>query len=117
MREGEWLRTEGVQLTGKTIGLLGFGGIAGEVARIAGGGGMRVLAWNRTPRTAPGVTFVDLDTLLAESQVLSIHLLLNDETRGFLIGAAPRAAAPGCDPGEHRAGCVGRRGRDDRGSA
>ena len=64
-------RTEGMQLTGKTIGLLGFGGIAAEVARIAGGAGMRVLAWNRTPRTAPGVTFVDLDTLLAESHVLS----------------------------------------------
>src|SRR3954453_7152213 len=84
MREGQWIRTEGLELTGKTIGLLGFGGIAAEVARIAGGSGMRVLAWNRSPKTAPGVTFVDLDTLLAESQVLSIHLLLNDGTRGFL---------------------------------
>jgi D-3-phosphoglycerate dehydrogenase len=84
MREGMWLRTEGMELTGKTLGLLGFGGIAAEVARIASGSGMRVLAWNRTPKTAPGVTFVDLDTLLAESQVLSVHLLLNDETRGFL---------------------------------
>ena len=84
MRRGEWLRSEGMQLTGKTIGLLGFGGIAGEVARIAAGSGMRVLAWNRTPREAPGVCFVDLDTLLAESHVLSLHLLLTDETRGFL---------------------------------
>src|SRR5205823_14613204 len=84
MRAGQWVRTEGVQLTGKTIGLVGFGGIASEVARIAGGGGMRVLAWNRTPRTAPGVRFVGLDELLAESHVLSLHLLLNDETRGFL---------------------------------
>ncbi len=84
MREGRWLRTEGMELTGKTLGLLGFGGIAAEVARIAGGSGMRVLAWNRTAKAAPGVEFVDLDTLLAESQVLSVHLLLNDETRGFL---------------------------------
>ncbi|HEY0184333.1 MAG TPA: NAD(P)-dependent oxidoreductase [Rhodopila sp.] len=84
MRAGNWIRTEGMELTGKTLGLLGFGGIAAEVARIAAGSGMRVLAWNRTPKTAPGVTFVDLDTLLAESQVLSVHLLLNDETRGFL---------------------------------
>ncbi len=84
MRAGNWLRTEGMELTGKTIGLLGFGGIAAEVARIAGGSGMKVLAWNRTPKTAPGVTFVDLDRLLAESDVLSIHLLLNDQTRGFL---------------------------------
>jgi len=84
MRGGTWLRQEGMQLTGKTIGLLGYGGIAAEVARIAGGSGMRVLAWNRTPKSAEGVTFVDLDTLLGESDVLSVHLLLNDETRGFL---------------------------------
>jgi D-3-phosphoglycerate dehydrogenase len=84
IRAGEWPRVEGMQLTGKTIGLLGFGGIAAEVARIAHGSGMRVLAWNRTPKTAPGVSFVDLDTLLAESHVLSLHLMLNDETHGFL---------------------------------
>jgi D-3-phosphoglycerate dehydrogenase len=84
MRADNWIRTEGMELTGKTLGLLGFGGIAAEVARIAAGSGMRVLAWNRTPKSAPGVSFVDLDTLLAESQVLSVHLLLNDETRGFL---------------------------------
>jgi D-3-phosphoglycerate dehydrogenase len=84
MRRGEWIRTEGMQLTGKTLGLLGFGGIAAEVARIAIGSGMRVIAWNRSPKTAPGVTFVDLDTLLGESHVLSVHLLLTDDTRGFL---------------------------------
>jgi D-3-phosphoglycerate dehydrogenase / 2-oxoglutarate reductase len=84
VRAGRWPRTEGPQLTGKTLGLLGYGGIAAEMARLARGIGMKVLAWNRTPRTAEGVTFVDLDTLLAESRVLSIHLLLNDETRGFL---------------------------------
>jgi D-3-phosphoglycerate dehydrogenase len=95
MRRGEWLRTEGMQLTGKTIGLLGFGGIAGEVARIAGGSGMRVLAWNRTKREAPGVAFVDLDTLLAESHVLSLHLLLTDETRGFLDAARLARLRPG----------------------
>lgn len=49
LRRGEWPRTEGMELTGKTIGLLGFGGIAAEVARITAGCGMRVLAWNRTP--------------------------------------------------------------------
>ncbi|MGD0105213.1 MAG: NAD(P)-dependent oxidoreductase [Rhodopila sp.] len=95
MRAGNWIRTEGMELTGKTLGLLGFGGIAAEVARIAAGSGMRVLAWNRTPRIAPGVTFVDLDTLLAESQVLSIHLLLNDETRGFLSAERLGRLRPG----------------------
>lgn len=87
VRAGQWPRTEGPQLTGKTLGLLGYGGIAAEMARLARGIGMKVLAWNRTPRTAEGVHFVDLDTLLAESRVLSIHLLLNDETRGFLDAA------------------------------
>jgi D-3-phosphoglycerate dehydrogenase len=87
VRGGQWLRTEGMQLTGKTIGLIGFGGIAGEVARIAGGSGMRVLAWNRTPKTAPGVEFVPLEQLLAESDVISLHLLLNDETKGFVTRA------------------------------
>ena len=95
MRAGHWLRTEGMELTGKTIGLLGFGGIAAEVARIAGGSGMRVLAWNRSAKTAPGVEFVDLDTLLAESQVLSVHLLLNDETRGFLSAERLARMRPG----------------------
>ncbi len=84
MRQGQWLRSEGVQLQGKTLGLLGFGGIAGEVARIMGGAGMRVTAWNRTPREAPGVSFVPVEQLLEESDVLSLHLLLTDETRGFL---------------------------------
>ena len=95
MREGQWIRTEGLELTGKTIGLIGFGGIAAEVARIAGGSGMRVLAWNRTPKQADGVTFADLDTVLAESHVLSLHLLLNDETRNFLDAGRIAKIRPG----------------------
>lgn len=95
IRAGAWPRTEGMQLTGKTIGLIGYGGIAAEVARIAGGFGMRVLAWNRTPRNASGVRFVDLDTLLAASDVLSLHLLLTEETRGFLSAGRIARMKPG----------------------
>jgi D-3-phosphoglycerate dehydrogenase / 2-oxoglutarate reductase len=95
MRAGRWLRTEGMQLTGKTIGLVGYGGIGAEVARIARGSGMRVLAWNRTPRIANGVEFVPLDRLLAQSHIVSLHLLLNDETRGFLDSARLSAMRPG----------------------
>src|SRR5246127_5268998 len=84
MRRGNWLREDAMQLTGKTLRLIGFGGIAAEVARIASGSGMKVIAWNRTPKTAANVQFVPLEKLLAESHVVSIHLLLNDETRGFL---------------------------------
>jgi D-3-phosphoglycerate dehydrogenase len=84
MRAGQWLRTDGVQLTGKTLGLIGFGGIAAEVARIAHGSGMNVIAWNRSPKSWPGVRFIDIDTVIAQSDVLSLHLLLTDETRGMI---------------------------------
>jgi D-3-phosphoglycerate dehydrogenase len=84
IRAGGWPRKDGMQLTGKTVGLVGFGGIAAEMARLCAGIGMRVLAWNRTPKAHPGVEFVELDHLLAEAHVVSLHLLLNDETRGFL---------------------------------
>ena len=87
IRAGGWPRPDGLQLTGKTVGLVGFGGIAAEMARLCRGIGMTVLAWNRTPKSHPGVEFVDLDRLLADSQVVSLHLLLNDETRGFLSRA------------------------------
>jgi len=84
MRAGQWLRTDVMQLTGKTLGLVGFGGIAAELARLAAGIGMNVLAWNRSPKSHPGVSFVELDDLLAQSHVVSLHLLLTDETRGMI---------------------------------
>jgi D-3-phosphoglycerate dehydrogenase / 2-oxoglutarate reductase len=95
MRNGNWLREDGMQLTGKTLGLIGFGGIAAEVARIALGSGMHVIAWNRSPKKFPGVEFVEIDTLLARSDVVSLHLLLNDETRGFLSRTRIAAMKPG----------------------
>ena len=95
IRAGNWLRDDGMQLTGKTLGLVGFGGIAAEVARIAIGSGMRVIAWNRSPKKYPKVEFVDLDELLTDSDVISIHLLLNDETRGLISAACIEAMKPG----------------------
>jgi D-3-phosphoglycerate dehydrogenase / 2-oxoglutarate reductase len=84
IRAGHWIRTDGVQLTGKNLGLIGFGGIAAELARLASGAGMTVLAWNRTPKTHPDVRFCDLDDVLASCDVVSLHLLLTDETKNFL---------------------------------
>jgi len=95
MRAGNWLREDGMQLTGKTLGLIGFGGIAAEVARIALGSGMRVMAWNRSLKKHAGVEFADLEPLLAQSDVVSLHLLLNDETRGFLTAKRIAAMKPG----------------------
>jgi D-3-phosphoglycerate dehydrogenase len=95
MRAGNWLREDGMQLTGKTLGLIGFGGIAAETARIALGSGLRVIAWNRTPKSFAGVEFVSLEKLLASSDVVSLHLLLNDETRGLLTRQHIAAMKPG----------------------
>ena len=84
VRAGVWSPTEGFQFYGKTLGLIGLGGIGGEVARMARGFGMKVIAYNRTPRADSAVPLVDLDTLLAQSDVISLHLTLGEETRGFL---------------------------------
>lgn len=96
IRAGNWLRMDGLQLTGKTIGLIGYGGIGAEMARLCLGAGMKVLAWNRTKKDAPeGVTFVEIDQLLKLSHVVSVHLLLNDETRGFLSAERIAKMRPG----------------------
>ena len=88
MRDGRWLRSEGLQLRDKTLGLIGYGGIAAEVARMAVGIGMKVIAWNRTAKSGVAdVEFASLDRVLAESDAVSLHLLLTDETRGFLSAA------------------------------
>ena len=84
VRTGVWEPLEGVELKGKTLGLIGLGGIGREVARIAHGMGMQVIAWNRTAREAPHGSLVELNTLLHRSDIVSLHLALTEETRGFL---------------------------------
>lgn len=93
IRSGAWVTREGMQLAGKTLGLIGLGCIGREVARIGRGLGMDVIAWNRTPR--PGEALVALDELLARSDVISLHLVLNDDTRGFLGPAQIARIKPG----------------------
>lgn len=95
VRGGIWTPQEGIQLFGKTLGVIGVGGIGREVARMARGLGMEVLAYNRTPRAESGMTMVDLDTLLTQSDVVSLNLVLNDETRGFLDAARLGRMKPG----------------------
>ncbi len=114
VRAGRWGPLEGMQLCGKTLGVIGLGGIGREVARIARGIGMEVIAWNRTPRPEAGVPLVDLDTLLARADVVSLNLTLNDETRGIIDARAHRPHEAGRDPGQHRARRTGRRGGADR---
>jgi D-3-phosphoglycerate dehydrogenase / 2-oxoglutarate reductase len=93
VRTGVWDPLESMQLNGKTLGLIGLGGIGREVARIGGGIGMQVIAWNRSPRA--GVLLVTLDELLARSDVISLHLALTDETRGLLDAKRLAQTKPG----------------------
>jgi len=87
IRAGIWEPQEGVELYGKTLGIIGLGGIGREVARIGAGIGMTVIGWNRTARTVAGVAMVDIDRLLAAADVISLNLSLTEETRGFLDAA------------------------------
>lgn len=93
VRRGVWTPQEGMQLTGKTLGVIGLGGIGREVVRIGKGLGMRVIGWNRTRRA--GVPLAELDELLAGADVVSINLTLNDETRGFLSAERIARMKPG----------------------
>jgi D-3-phosphoglycerate dehydrogenase len=93
VRAGTWVPHGGMQLLGKTLGVIGLGGIGAEVLRMGQGLGMEVIAWNRSPR--PGAPLVPLDELLARSDVISMNLTLSDETRGFLGPAQFARMKPG----------------------
>ena len=95
VRSGVWTPHEGVQLLGKTLGVIGLGGIGREVARIGKGMGMEVIGWNRTKHADIKVPLVDIDTLLARSDVVSMNLTLGDETRGFLSAERIAHMKPG----------------------
>jgi D-3-phosphoglycerate dehydrogenase len=95
VRAGIWTPHEGVQLLGKTLGVIGLGGIGREVARIGAGLGMQVIGWNRTRHADLTVPLVDIDTLLAKSDVVSMNLTLGDETRGFLSAERIARMKPG----------------------
>lgn len=90
LMQGQWRSPHALLpvLHGETLGLIGLGEIGSRVARYAQAFGMRVLAWS--PRMtaeraqAQGATFVDLDTLLAESKVVSLHLVVTPQTQGLI---------------------------------
>lgn len=88
VHNGDWVRNKKFtyfcypisELSGKTLGIFGFGNIGRAVAKIALGFNMNVIAHNRSKKEFDGVTFVDFDTLLRQSDYLSLHSPLNDET-------------------------------------
>ncbi|MFX0066103.1 MAG: hydroxyacid dehydrogenase [Candidatus Hermodarchaeota archaeon] len=87
LRAGEWAKKElskGTEVYGKTLGIVGFGRIGHELAKRAMGLGMRVLAYRRNPKPVEGVEFVPLDKLLAESDYISLHVPLTDESKHMI---------------------------------
>jgi D-3-phosphoglycerate dehydrogenase len=83
-RRGEWARGQSVELFGKTCGIIGLGAIGRQFARLAGGIGMRVIAWTMHPTPIDGVDLVELEELYRASDVISLHLRLSRDTEGFL---------------------------------
>ncbi|MGI9382480.1 MAG: D-2-hydroxyacid dehydrogenase family protein [Methyloligellaceae bacterium] len=90
MHEGGWQDRISEGLNGKTLGLLGLGKLGARVARFGQALEMTIIAWSQNLTEARcqevGATLVDKETLLRQSDVLSIHVVLSDRTRG-LIGA------------------------------
>lgn len=73
-----------MELKGKTIGIIGFGSIGAKTAEIALAFGMRVLAFNRSPKAARGVEFVTQERLLSQSDIVTLHCPLNEQSRNLI---------------------------------
>lgn len=74
----------GCELAGKTFGVVGTGAIGSRVARIAGAFGCRVLAYSRSVRPELEVSYVPLERLMEESDIVSVHVPVSDDTRGII---------------------------------
>ena len=97
LRAGSWHTLDGVELAGKTLGVVGTGGVGREMVRLGAGLGMEVIAWNRSgvPAGLPCAPMATLDALLAEAHAVSLHLGLNDETAGMIDARRLALMRPG----------------------
>ena len=90
VREGRWQTTLGVDLRGRTLGLLGLGKLGGELATFAKAFQMKLIAWSQNltaeAAAAKGVERVEKDELFRRADFISVHLVLSDRSRG-LVGA------------------------------
>ncbi len=99
VRAGEWHVGQGIELAGKTAGIVGYGGIGARFALLLEAIGLRVIAW--TPHAdwdrlaSPAQRLVELPKLLATADVVSLHLALTDETRGLIDEPMLRSLKPG----------------------
>jgi D-3-phosphoglycerate dehydrogenase / 2-oxoglutarate reductase len=89
VREGEWAKPQGVSLAGRTLGIVGLGSIGRAVARRGIAMGMRVIGHEILPSSAEhaaalGVGVVDLETVIGESDVISLHCPLTEQNRHMI---------------------------------
>jgi phosphoglycerate dehydrogenase-like enzyme len=93
-RSGGWQQSIGGDLNGNTLGVLGLGNVGAQVAKIGNAFGMNVITWsqNMTPEraAAAGATSVSKDELFRQSDILTIHVVLSERTRG-MVGEAELA--------------------------
>jgi len=91
IRAGGWQTTVGQELAGRVLGILGLGNTGREVARIARAFGMKVIAWSQnldpSRAAASGAIWVRKDELFRQADILTIHLLLSNRTRGLVTAA------------------------------
>lgn len=81
----KYLQVPHVEVNGKTLGVIGAGHIGKEVIKVAQALGMKILAYTRTPKEdEENLKYVSLDTLLAESDYITLHCPLNDKTRHLI---------------------------------
>ncbi len=100
VREGRWEpgRFQGMELHGKTLGIVGLGPIGMEMARLGAGLGMHLLGWTRRPspeRASHGVTLVALEELFASADVVTLHLAYTPESHGLVSRALLERMKPG----------------------
>jgi phosphoglycerate dehydrogenase-like enzyme len=99
-REGRWEpgRFQGMELRGKTLGIVGLGPIGTEMARLGAGIGMRLLAWTRRAspeRARHGLTLAPLDEVFATADVVTLHLAYTPESHGLISRALLERMRPG----------------------
>lgn len=98
-RQGEWLRLQGISLEGKTIGLIGFGAIGREVARLLNGFNCTLLVYDPLINTSQAAAFkarlVSREEVISQADFLSLHCPVTDETRQMVNSAFLAAMKPG----------------------
>ncbi|MEE9276524.1 MAG: phosphoglycerate dehydrogenase [bacterium] len=99
VRRGEWPRGQMIQMTGKTLGLVGLGAIGRQMARLGCGIGMNLIAWTFHPDDAfadeVGIEWVSREALYERADVVSLHVRLSPETKGMVDEAAFARMKPG----------------------